>query len=471
MKTTISFAAVILAAGMGTRMKSRTPKALHRICGREMLLLVVDSVRAAGVDDITVVVPRNDQPFREALGDSVRYASQPEPLGTAHALLQARSAAECADNILVLYGDTPLIREDTLSDLMQRHHQSEACATIVTVIAAKPDGMGRILRSENGEVKAIVEERNADADTLAIREVNSGLYCFRGSWLWRNLERLAPASNGELLLTDLIQAAVEQGLPVKSITSGDPHETLGVNDRLQLAEAEAILRQRIRKRWMLSGVTMPDPTGVYIDKTVTLGPDTVILPNTHITGKSIIGSGCTIGPNSIIDNAHIGDDCEVISSVVRDSTLESGVDVGPFSHIRGGSHIEAGVHVGTSAEIKNSRLGQGTKMGHFSYMGDATLGANVNVGAGAITCNFDGASKHETVIGQDAFIGSDTMLVAPVKIGDGASTGAGSVVTRDVPDGLTVLGVPARIRAKEVGEDGPDSAISQDLIDSSPDKQ
>ena len=450
-------AAVILAAGMGTRMKSRTPKALHRICGREMLLLVVDSVRAAGVDDITVVVPRNSQPFREALGDSVRYASQPEPLGTAHALLQARSASECADNILVLYGDTPLICGDTLSDLMRRHHQSEACATIVTAIADEPVGMGRILRDEAGSITSIVEELNADAATLAIQEVNSGLYCFRGSWLWRNLERLAPASNDEILLTYLIQAAVEQGLPVESITLNDPRETMGVNNRLQLAEAEAALRQRIRERWMLDGVTMPDYTSVYIDKSVTLEHDTVILPNTHITGNSVIGSGCTLGPNSIIDNAHIGDDCEVISSVVRDSTLESGVDVGPFSHIRGGSHIEAGVHVGTSAEIKNSRLGRGTKMGHFSYMGDATLGANVNVGAGAITCNFDGESKHETIIGKDAFIGSDTMLVAPVKIGDRASTGAGAVVTKDVAADSTVIGVPARVMQSGDANDAPDS--------------
>ena len=442
---------------MGTRMKSRTPKALHRICGREMLLLVVDSVRAAGVDDITVVVPRNNQPFKDALGDSVRYASQPEPLGTAHALLQARRDAECADNILVLYGDTPLIRADTLSNLMQRHHEGEACVSVVTAVAAKPDGMGRILRDETGRITAIVEDLNADAETLGIREVNSGLYCFRGSWLWRNLERLAPASNGELLLTDLIRAAVEQGLPVESVTSDDPHETMGVNDRLQLAEAETVLRQRIREQWMLDGVTMPDSTSVYMDKTVTLQPDTAILPNTHITGKSVIGSGCTIGPNSIIDNAQIGDDCEVVSSVVRDSTLESGVDVGPFSHIRGGSHIEAGAHVGTSAEIKNSRLGRGTKMGHFSYMGDAKLGENVNVGAGAITCNFDGESKHETIIGKDAFIGSDTMLVAPVKIGDRASTGAGAVVTKDVPADSTVIGVPARLRQSEDADDTPKS--------------
>lgn len=309
--------------------------------------------------------------------------------------------------------------------------------------------MGRVVRDEGGEITAIVEERDADADTLAISEVNSGFYCFRAEWLWQNLERLAPAPNGELLLTDLIQAAVSQGLTVESIQSDNRHETMGVNDRIQLAQAEAVMRDRIRERWMLDGVSMPDSASVYIHQAVVLGQDTTILPNTHITGHTVIGNGCTIGPNSIIDNATIGDDCEVVSSVVRDSTLKSGVDVGPFSHIRGGSHIESGVHIGTSAEVKNSRLGRGTKMGHFSYMGDAKLGAYVNIGAGAITCNFDGVSKHETVIGKNAFIGSDTMLVAPVVIGEGAATGAGAVVTKDVPAGSTVVGVPARDKAAQ----------------------
>lgn len=454
-KTTISFAAVILAAGLGTRMKSRTPKALHRVCGREMLLLVTDAIRDTDIDDIAVVVPQDSRPFRNALGDSVLYATQSEPLGTGHALLQARDALDGAVNLLALYGDSPLIRASTLARLMQRHTESEACATIITSRSANPGGMGRILRDASGNISAIVEEQNADRETLAIREVNSGFYCFRASWLWHNLERLSPASNGELLLTDLVHAAVSQGLTVESIESKDAHETMGVNDRIQLAEAEAAMRRRIRERWMLRGVTMPDPSSVYIDHGAALGQDTAVLPNTHITGHTVIGSDCVIGPNSIIDNATMGDGCEVVSSVVRDSTLDSGVDVGPFSHIRGGSHIESGVHIGTSAEVKNSRLGRGTKMGHFSYMGDATIGENVNIGAGTITCNFDGIDKHRTVIGKNAFIGSDTMLIAPVRIGERAATGAGAVVTRDVPDGSTVLGVPARIKPNERGKDKP----------------
>ena len=457
-KRTQDYAAVILAAGLGTRMKSRTPKALHRICGREMLLLVVDAVRGAGIDNITVVVPQDSNPFKAVLGESVQYATQSEPFGTGHALLQARTTLEeGANNILALYGDVPLIRSSTLASLMQRHAAAEAVATLITSCSPDPTGMGRILRDESGSITAIVEEQNADSGTLAIREVNSGLYCFRAPWLWQNLQRLSAAPNGELLLTDLVQAAVMQDLPIESITAEDSHETMGVNNRLQLSEAEAILRQRIRVHWMLDGVSIPDPSSVYIDKAVTLGHDTTVFPNTHITGQTAIGRSCNIGPNSIVDDAAIGDGCTIVSSVVRDSTLESEVDVGPYSHIRGGAYIESGVHIGTSAEIKNSRLGRGTKMGHFSYMGDATLGENVNVGAGAITCNFDGSEKHETVIGRDAFIGSDTMLVAPVNIGDGAATGAGAVVTQDVPPDTLVMGVPARQRQVFVASEDSDS--------------
>ena len=456
-KSPQDYAAVVLAAGMGARMKSSTPKSLHRVCGIEMLLHVIDAIQDIGIGSIAVVVPQDSHPFRSALGDSVLYATQAEPLGTGHALLQARSVLDDARNILVLYGDTPLILPATLDRLALRHSSTGAHATVVTSHSAEPQGMGRVLRDEGGEITAIIEERDADADTLAICEVNSGFYCFRAPWVWQNLERLMPAPNGELLLTDLIRAATSSGLKVSSITSDDHEECMGVNNRIQLAKADAVMRRRILEHWMLNGVTMPDTSSVYIDRTVALGKDTTILPNTHILGQTTVGAACTIGPNAIIENSTIGDECEVISSVIRDSTLDSSVDVGPFSHIRDGSHIESGVHIGTSAEVKNSRLGRGTKMGHFSYMGDATLGSDVNIGAGAITCNFDGVSKHETVIGKDAFIGSDTMLVAPVAIGEGAATGAGAVVTKDVPAGSTVVGVPARNRVVQSEEEDRDT--------------
>ena len=438
-------------------MKSGTPKSLHRVCGVEMLLHVIDAIRSIGIGRIVVVVPQDSRPFRSALGDSVLYATQSEPLGTGHALLQARSVLDDANNILVLYGDTPLILPATLDRLVQRHSKSDAHAFIITSHSAEPHGMGRVVRNEGGEITAIIEERDANADTLAISEVNSGFYCFRAPWVWQNLERLAPVPNGELLLTDLIQAATSSGLKVSSITSDEPQETMGVNNRIQLAQAEAIMRRRILEHWMLNGVTMPDISSVYIDRAVALGQDTTILPNSHILGRTTIGADCIIGPNAIIENSTVGDKCEVISSVIRDSTLDSSVDVGPFSHIRGGSHIESDVHIGTSAEIKNSSVGRGTKMGHFSYMGDATLGADVNIGAGVITCNFDGVSKHETVIGKEAFIGSDTMLVAPVVIGECAATGAGAVVTKDVPAGSTVVGIPARKKAVQSEEKSKDT--------------
>jgi bifunctional UDP-N-acetylglucosamine pyrophosphorylase/glucosamine-1-phosphate N-acetyltransferase len=449
--------AVILAAGKGTRMKSEMPKVLHRICGREMLSLVAGAAREAGLSPIVAVVSREFQPVKNALGDSVAYAVQAEQLGTGHALLQARSALEgITDSVVLVYGDVPLIRSETLRRLVSLHEGAEACITMVTSTLTTPDGLGRIVRSASGRIQAIVEEEFADEATRTIREINSGIYCFRAAWIWDNLSGLLPSPRGEIFLTDLIELAVKQGLVVESIQTSDGHETMGVNNRVQLAEAEGILRQRIREHWMLNGVTMPDPSSVYIDSTVELGRDTVVLPNTHIIGSTRIGRNCQIGPNSIVSDCLIGDRCAVLSSVVRGSTLEEDVDVGPFSHIRAGSYLEKEVHIGTSAEVKNSRLGRGSASGHFSYLGDARLGANVNIGAGTITCNYDGEKKNETVIGDNAFIGSDTMLVAPVKVGDRAATGTGSVVTKDVPDDTLVVGLPARPapRRKKTQEQG-----------------
>ncbi len=439
-----NYAAVVLAAGLGTRMRSRMPKALHRVCGREMVSLALNAAREAGLEHAVVVTPPDDARFRAALGDAALYAAQPQPLGTGNALMQARSALKGVDNIVVLYGDTPLIKPRTLADMMQRHAESEACVTLLTSSAVNPDGMGRISRDADGNITAIVEHEYADDKTLAIREVNSGFYCFRAAWLWHNLERLPPSPKGETLLTDLIRVAAAQGAGVASVASDDPNEALGVNNRIQMAEAEAAMRRRIRERWMLAGVAMPDPSSVYIDFDVTLGQDTVVMPNTHIRGRTRIGDGCEIGPNAIINNAVIGDGCAVVSSVIGDSTLEDGVDVGPFSNIRGVSHIESGVHIGTCAEVKNSRLGRELKMGHFSYVGEATIGARVNIGAGAVIVTYDGVNKYQTTIERDAAIGSGTMLVAPLTVGEGAVTGAGAVVTRDVADGALVVGVPAR---------------------------
>lgn len=442
-------AAAILAAGKGTRMKSQTPKVLHRICGMEMVSLVIDNASATNLSPVAVVVPQDSRLIRETLGSKVIYAEQSEPLGSGHALLQARTALRDADNIVVVYGDMPLIHPETISEMVRLHDDKEACITLLTSTLAKPDGFGRVLRSSSGSITRIVEESEADESTLAIAEVNCGVYCFRATWLWENLASLPPSPRGEIFLTDLIDRAVQQGLSVESVLSHDADETIGINNRVQLAEAEAVLRQRIRVRWMLNGVTMPDPASVYIGASVELGEDTTVLPNTHIIGRSRIGANCEIGPNSIVEDSTIGNSCKIKASFIEGSTLGEGVDVGPFSHIRPGTHLESDVHIGNFAEVKNSHLGPGTKSGHFSYIGDAQLGANVNIGAGTVTCNFDGDDKNQTTIGDDAFIGSDTMLVAPIDIGARASTGAGSVVTKDVPPDMVAIGMPARTLPKK----------------------
>ena len=430
------------------RMKSRTPKVLHRICGKEMITLVVESTKGAGLSRIVVVVPTESDPIRDVLDSGVEFATQSQPQGTGHAVLQARDALEGLDTVLVLVGDIPLIRSETLTALKELHEERESCVTMLTAKNVNTDGLGRVRRDDVGAVARVVEADQADRATELIGEVNCGVYSFRASWLWENLERLKPSTRGDVLLTDLIALAVEQRLTVESFSSKDPEETLGVNNRLHLAKAEAILRDRLRERWMIHGVGMPDPSSVYLDADVELGQDTVVLPNTHITGKTRIGAACRVGPNSMVHNSAIGDRCRITSSMVDGSTLDEDVEVGPFSNIRPGCHLEARVHIGTSAEVKNSHLGAGTASGHFSYIGDAHLGANVNIGAGTVTCNYDGENKNETHIGDNAFIGCDSMLIAPVRIGARSLTGAGAVITKDVPSDSLAIGVPARISPK-----------------------
>ena len=441
--------AVVLAAGSSTRMKSQTPKVLHRICGVAMVRLVVDSAANAGLNPIVVVVPQDSQAIKETLGNRVKYVVQTEPLGSGHALLQARPRLRGVDNVVALYGDVPLVPEAIIRKMVCVHRERKATLTLLTSRDTKPDGLGRVVRSADGAITGVVEESEADPATLATTETNSGLYCFRGSWLWENLSSLAPSTRGEIFLTDLVGLAHKQDQVIESVQSVDPNETLGVNTRLELARVEAVLRQRIRERWMLQGVTMPDPSTVYIDATAEIGQDTVILPNSRVTGSSHIAENCEIGPNSTISDSILGNGCKIVASMVEGSTLEESVDVGPFSNIRPGSHLGREVHIGNFSEVKASRLGAGTKSGHFSYIGDAHLGDDVNIGAGTVTCNYDGEKKNSTIIGDGAFIGSGSMLVAPVKIGARSTTGAGSVVTKDVAPDTVVAGVPARELSKK----------------------
>jgi bifunctional UDP-N-acetylglucosamine pyrophosphorylase/glucosamine-1-phosphate N-acetyltransferase len=309
-----------------------------------------------------------------------------------------------------------------------------------------------VIRDGAGNVAGIVENAHLTQEQQAVKEVNLGAYCFRADWLWENLAKVKPSPKGEYYLTDLAALAARTG-GVMAIPVADEEEWIGINTRAHLAEAEAVLRRRTNRRWMDAGVGMQDPATVYISLDATIGEDTLILPNTHLEGKTALGRGCIIGPNTIIRESTIGDRCKVECSVVENAALEDEASIGPFGHLRSGACLGRGAHMGNFGEMKNSSLGAGAKMGHFSYLGDAKVGAGANIGAGTITCNFDGENKHPTEIGEGAFIGSDTMLVAPVRIGKGARTGAGSVVTRDVPDGETVVGVPAKpIKKKDANK-------------------
>ena len=446
------WAGVIMAAGNGTRMKSKLPKPLHKLCGREMVCHPVEALRSAGVAHIVVVVsPEAEAALKELLGDRVEYVRQSQPLGTGHALLQAAALLEGRSaRIAALNADTPLVRPATLERLFSHHDSKGSTVTLLTSITANPDGMARVVRDSQGKVVDILEESEVDTKReSAEMEVNGGAYCFDGSWLWDNLRRVPKSPSGEIYLTSLVNLASSQGSRVEAEKIEEHQEVLGINNRQQLAEAEAIMRRRIREHWMIEGVTIIDPPSTFIDAAATVGQDTVLYPNTMVLGHSEIGGGCAIGPGTVIQDSVVGSGSKVIASFLEESTLEESVHIGPFSHLRPGAYLERGVHLGNFAEIKNSRLGQGVAMGHFGYLGDASVGANVNLGAGMVTCNYDGVAKHVTVVEEGAFIGCDTMLVAPVTVGTGATTGAGSVITKDVPPGRLAVGVPATIRERK----------------------
>lgn len=445
-------AVVILAAGLGTRMKSGRPKVLHTLMGRPMIDYVVELAKSLSARKPVLVVGHGVDQVRGHLGDVVTYVEQMELLGTGHAVLQTRPTLEghCRQ-VLVCYGDVPLLREETARRLVAFHNspsEEKSSITLLSVEVTNPAGYGRILRDGSGRIAGIVEDAVATEEQKRIREINTGLYCFDADWLWGHLTQLPMSARGEYYLTDLPAMAIAEGQLVRGLVADDPEEVIGINHRIQLAQAISAIRQRVNEKLMLSGVTLVDPTTTYIDDTVEIGPDTVVEPGTHIEGKTYIGRNCHVGPYSRIADSTIGSDCEISFSVVEGAMLEDEVDIGPFAHLRRGAHLARGVHMGNFGEVKNSYLGPGSKMGHFSYLGDATLGANVNVGAGTITCNYDGKEKHPTTIEEGVFIGSDTMLVAPIKVGARAITGAGSVVTRDVPADSVVYGVPARLIKK-----------------------
>lgn len=435
---------MILAAGKGTRMKSSRPKVLHELAGRPIIEHVLRTVDALHAKASVVVVGHGADNVRAALAarPALQFAVQSPQLGTGHALLQAEAAlAGKSGTLLLVYADVPLLQPGTLTRLVEHHRATKAAATVLTMKLAEPYGYGRIVRDKKGQIARIVEERDASADHRKIHEVNSGLYCFDLKPLFGSLHELAADNaQGEYYLTDLVWIYRQRRLRVETLLLDSPAELRGVNSRVDLADLGATLRARKNRDVMFAGATLEDPATTYIDIDVTIGADTIVGPGVVLQGSTTIGEGCHILAGSRLTNATVGDRVTVLDhSVIAESRVGSGARIGPFAHIRPLSDIAEGAHVGNFVELKKTSMGRGAKANHLAYLGDATIGAGANIGAGTITCNYDGVSKHPTVIEDGAFIGSDSQLIAPVRIGAGAYVAAGSSITKDVPaDALAV---------------------------------
>lgn len=427
--------AVVLAAGQGTRMKSKLYKVLHPVCGKPMVEHVVNHIQSLDVSRIVTVVGHGAEKVREQLGDKSEYVLQAEQLGTAHAVAQAEALlGDLQGTTLVVCGDTPLIRPETMKALYDQHIAQNAKATILTAVAEDPTGYGRIIRDVEGNVAQIVEQKDASPEQQLVKEINTGTYCFDNQALFNALKLVNNENaQGEYYLPDVIEILKQQGEIVSAYISADFNETLGVNDRFALSQAEAILRARINEKHMRNGVTIIDPSSTYISVDAVIGRDTVIQPGTMIEGHTTIGEDCLIGPNSQIVDSQIGDRTSVHSSVVRESAIAEDTAIGPFANIRPFSEIGSHVKIGNFVEVKKSKLGDDTKISHLSYIGDAEIGNNVNVGCGSITVNYDGKNKFKTIIGDNVFVGCNTNLVAPVTVESDAFIAAGSTITQDVP--------------------------------------
>lgn len=443
-------AVVLLAAGQGKRMRSSLPKVLHRICGTTMLQSVISSARKLKPDKIIVVAGRHKERIRDAVGDEgVYYALQKDPRGTGHALSCARPALNNFDgDILVLNADTPLIGPATLKRLVALHRRQKNLVSVLSFTASDPAAYGRIVRGRSGQVCAIIEDREAGPEEKKIREVNSGVYVLGRRALSLLTGISEHRSTGEYYLTDIVAAASKRGEKVAAYPIGREDEFMGVNTREELGKASEMMRKALVKKWTERGVTFLDPDSAFIHPDVSIGSDTVIYPNVFLEEKTVIGKNSIVYPNVRIRNGRIGNSVSILdSTLIEDSVIKEGASVGPFSHIRPGSIVGRGAKIGNFVELKKALLGSKTKASHLSYLGDALIGRDVNIGAGTITCNYDGANKNVTTIGDGVFVGSDSQLVAPVKIGNGAYIGAGSTITADVPsDALAV----ARVRQKNI---------------------
>jgi bifunctional UDP-N-acetylglucosamine pyrophosphorylase/glucosamine-1-phosphate N-acetyltransferase len=452
-----SMSVIILAAGAGTRMKSSIPKPLHDVAGRPMLAHVLDTARELDPVGITVVGSHeiDDHLSRSDWASGVRTVIQDPPRGTGDAVRLALEEESIGETVLVLYADHPLVTAEVLRALIVALTQADANVAVMTCIVDDAAGYGRIDRDLGGQVRAIIEKVDDDESLRnGLTEINSGVMALQRVWAREALATLEPnPRKNEYFLTDLISIAYDQDPKSVTSSSGTPEVLVGINDRFELADAEEMLYSKKRHQLLDSGVTLISPGSNYIAMDVQVGQDTIIGPNCIIDSGTRIGESCRIGPNAVIRASVIGDRVRIESSTIEHSTIGSDSDVGPYSHLRNGTSIGSNVHIGNFAELKNASVGDGVRVGHFSYLGDAKLGMNVNIGAGTVTCNYDGQEKHRTEIGDGAFIGSDSMLVAPVRIGADARTGAGAVVTRDVADGSTVVGMPARqVPKKQVGD-------------------
>lgn len=450
-------AAVVLAAGHGKRMRSQTAKVLHPVAGRTMAAWVLSAVAGAGIEGVHVVIGFQAEAVRASLGEGPHYVYQAEQLGTGHAVLMAGPAiADRYEHTVVIMGDSVLLEADTLRSLVEGHVQSGASATLVSALAAAPGRYGRIIRAEGGRFFKTVEARDATPEELAVTEVVSGVFAFRTAELFPALKRLSPANaQGEYYLTDVPNLLVRDGRPVRVETAADPRMVLGPNDRAELAEAERTLRQRINRGLMVSGVTITDPQVTYIDYGVSIAPDTVIQPFTHVEGNCTIGSGCVIGPYTRLRDVVVRPGARVEFSVLEDSEVGENATVGPFARLRPGTRLGKGVRIGNFVEVKQSDIGDGVKASHLSYIGDATVGPGTNLGAGTVVVNYDGRRKHRTHIGAKVMVGCNANLVAPVTIGDEAYIAAGSTITEDVPPDTLAIARSRQVNKADWAKKGP----------------
>jgi bifunctional UDP-N-acetylglucosamine pyrophosphorylase/glucosamine-1-phosphate N-acetyltransferase len=449
-------AAVVLAAGEGTRMRSATPKVLHPLCGRPMILHVLDHLVELPLARIVVVVGHGAERVTKTVQEQlvtdipVEFVEQRVQRGTGDATSVGLTASgfdlDAEDDVLILTADTPLLRAETLAALATQHRLADAAATVLTAELDEPAGYGRIVRDARGAVDRIVEHADANDAELELTEVNSAIYCFRRNLLAPALRRLDPDNaQREYYLTDVVRVLRAAGHQVVGAIAEDPNETLGVNDRAQLADAEAVLRDRINRRWMRAGVSMTDPAHTYVDAAVELKPEVRLLAGTSLEGHTVVGAGSVIGPQCRLVDTIVGERVTIENTVAKEAEIGDHATVGPWVSLRAGTRIGVGAHVGTFVETKNADIGEAAKVPHLAYVGDTDIGPGANVGAGTITANYDGRNKHRTKIGRDARIGSNNVLVAPVEVGDGAYTGAGAIVSHDVPPGALAKGVPARI--------------------------